>query len=63
MGLGPPRGAKASDEGKGTLGEGQSAREVGGGVKGRSEPVPEPPKRVAGPEQLSFDLNGGEAPW
>jgi len=36
---------------------------VGGGVKSTSEPVPEPPKQVAGPEQFSFDLNGGEAPW
>ena len=52
-----------SDEGKGTLGEGLSVRKVGGRVESRSEPVPEPPKRVAGPEQLSFDLNGGKAPW
>jgi len=63
MGRSPHRGAKASDEGKGTLGEGQSAREVGRGVKSWSEPVSEPSKRVAGPEQLSFDLNEGEAPW
>jgi len=36
-------------------------RKVGGGVKSRSEPVPQQHKRDAGPEQLSFDLNRGEA--
>jgi len=36
-------------------------REVGGGIKSGSELVPEPPKRVAGSEQYSFDLNGEES--
>jgi len=36
-------------------------REVSEGVKRWSEPVPEPPQRVAGPAQFSFDLNGVEA--
>jgi len=39
--------AEAANEGECTLGEGQAMREMCSGVKGRSEPVPEPPNRVA----------------
>jgi len=38
--MGCPRGAKASDKAEGTLGEGLSVREVGGGLNSRGELVP-----------------------
>jgi len=44
-----------------SLGKGQAVREVGSGVEGRSEPVPEPSYRVAWMKNLSLNLNGGEA--
>ena len=53
--------AETVDEGERSLGKGQSALEVCSGVKGRSEPVPEPPNRVTGAEKFPFDMNGLDA--
>ena len=53
--------AEASYEGERPLGEGQAAREVGSGVEGRSEPLPEPSYGAARGKNLSLNLNGGDA--
>jgi len=44
-------------KGERSLGEGHETREVGGGVKSRSEPVPEPPDGVARVKHFPFNLN------
>ena len=48
---------EATNEGERTMGKGQAPRVVCSGVKGRSEPVPEPPNGVARVEHLSLNLN------
>jgi len=49
---------EAANEGESTLGKGQATRKVCSRVKGRCEPVPEPPNGVAGVEHFPFDLYG-----
>jgi len=57
-GGGPPRRTEATNGGERTMGKGQATRGMCTGVKGRSEPVPEPPNGVARVKQFPFDLDG-----
>ena len=45
------------------LGKGQATREMCSGVKGRSEPVPEPPDGVARVKNIPLNLNRCDTLW
>ena len=53
------RGGEASNRGKGRLGEGESAGEVGGGGEVGNEPVSKPPEFRGGVKELAIKSHRG----